>query len=480
MKKGKTTFSKEFKESVLELYKKAGPKAASEVFGVEKSLLLAWRRNMGVERFSTSTAKKKWANPGVKIKKRQYSKEFKLEVLEFFKENGAKATVAKFEINSNLIYKWRKAHSDENLKASNSFLKEKDEGLKKEADDPLKLLEKIESYQRYSDEQKLEVLDFYSSHGKEATLSRYGITCHRLTNWKKKFQLSGKRASKKEMEFRREVLDHATTFGIKAASEKHGVSIPTIWDWKSKSKINAGKSPSKKKIIIGENVKKEIVEYYLQYGASSCEKKFQVPRQTVRNWALKNGDVNIHLTSQMKKDAVKDAKEAGVKKTLDKYAVSRSSLYNWSKLSDVSVNENQAEESIDVEAEKGKMRRTVFFKKKPAVVKVPKEKTLKKSKPKKIEVEVEPTSTSELPDWAQEFIKKSVPKIKHQSTFVLKENEILFTNDMFTVSTGKTSSAEEESLTDDEEKVTVTADEENEDCDIVARELFDSFPFSTQ
>ena len=166
MKKGKTTFSKEFKEDVLEFYKKAGPKAASEVFGVEKSLLLAWRRNMGVEKFSTSTAKKKLANPGVKIQKRQYSKEFKLDVLDFFKENGEKKTVSKFEINSNLIYKWRKAHSDENLKASNSSLKAKDEGLKKEADDPLKLLEKIEPYQRYSDEQKLEVLDFYSSHGK--------------------------------------------------------------------------------------------------------------------------------------------------------------------------------------------------------------------------------------------------------------------------------------------------------------------------
>ena len=66
MKKRKTTFSKEFKEDVLELYKKAGPKAASEAFGVEKSLLLTWRRKLGVEKFSSisSTPEETVPNPG--------------------------------------------------------------------------------------------------------------------------------------------------------------------------------------------------------------------------------------------------------------------------------------------------------------------------------------------------------------------------------------------------------------------------------
>ena len=64
-----------------------------------------------------------------------------------------------------------------------------------------------------------------------------------------------------------------------------------------------------------------------------------------------------------------------------------------------------------------------------------------------------PTNSSELPDWAREFIKKSNPQGHPSSSLVLKENEILFTNDMFTVSTGKTSSADEEMLTEDVETV---------------------------
>ena len=137
MKKGKTTFSKEFKEEVLEFYKKAGPKAASEVFGVDKSLLLAWRRKLGVTKFSSSSNPDETfgGNIGDKKSRRQYSKEFKLEVLEFFTENGEKATVSKFDINPNLVYSWSKAHSDGNLKASNRFLKAKDEGFLKEDDD---------------------------------------------------------------------------------------------------------------------------------------------------------------------------------------------------------------------------------------------------------------------------------------------------------------------------------------------------------
>ena len=455
MKKGRTTFSKEFKLDALELYKKAGPKAAAEAFGVEKSLLLEWRRKLGGQRFRSTSFPDKSSGKTLRDKKsrRQYSKEFKLDVLEFFKENGEKATALKFGINPNLFYAWSKAHSDGNLKASNSFLKAKDEGSEKEDVDSLKLLEKIEPFKNVSDDQKREVLTFYCDHGKEATLNKYGMTPHRLYNWINKFhhEFAGKLPAKRErktrveMEFRKEVLENAESFGIKAASEKYGVLIPTIWDWKSKTKMKAGK----RKVITEENVKKEIVKYYLEKGAFSCEKKFQVPRQTVRNWAFKTGDLpRSSSLTQMKIDVVKDAKEAGVKRTLDKYAVSRATLYNWSKLPEVSsVTENQAEESIAVEVKKGdEVRRVVFFKKKPAVVKVPKEKISKKAKPKKVIVEEEPHNSSELPEWAKDFIKKNVPKV--EDSVVLEEYEILFANDMFTLSTGNLS-AEEEMLTYD-------------------------------
>ena len=149
-----------------------------------------------------------------------------------------------------------------------------------------------------------------------------------------------------------------------------------------------------------------------------------------------------------KQDVVKDAKEAGVKATLDKYAVSRATLYNWCKLPEVSVTENPAEESNAVDINKGKeVRRIVFLKKKPAVVKMPKEKISKKSKPKKDMVEVQSQNSTELPDWAKEFIKKNVPKV--DESLVIPENEILFSNDMFLISTGEIHSAEDEMFTVD-------------------------------
>ena len=440
MKRKKMAYTKEFKETVLKFYQKAGPKAASEAFGVEKSLILSWRRQAGADKFCGPKAPKSFESVGPSVKRKQYTKQFKTEVLEFFKVNGEKATASKFQINSNLIYDWRKKEVQGTLRDSNRSLSERKE-VKEEKTDPL-LLEKVERFKKYSDEQKREVLTYYGDHGKEETISKYGITRHRLSNWIKKSKedsadkspKKGRMLSREEREFRMVVLNHAKSEGIKAASVKYNVTIPKIWDWRSRAKKRnlQGKKVIKKatRIARDHNHKQEIVDYYLENGALACEEKYEVPRQTVRNWALKNGHVDVDISSTKlsakRKEALEHAMSDGVRSAVAKYCVSRASLYNWSKHADIDITEEDpGNGSIAIDIKKsGKVRRIVFFKKKPVKVKVPKEKKPKKEKPKKKADQVTPECPSKLPEWAKEFIKKKVPKVeKVEKYLVLCQDE---------------------------------------------------------
>ena len=468
------------------VYEEAGPKAASEEFGVDKSLLLAWRRNLGTEKFTGSKSKSSTIAEDVPTSKRKkYSKEFKEEVLEYFIEHGEGATVRKFEVNSNLIYSWRKAKTEGRLRDSVRVKNKNDEN-------PLSLLEKVDRFKKYSDEQKKEVLIFYGDNGKEETMRKYGITAHRLYNWRKKLKNEkidkfpqSSRLSKEEKEFRREVLDLANTKGIKAASVKFNVTIPVIWDWRSKMKKETGRTlinKAKKRNANNYNRdhREEIVEFYLKNGATACEKKFQVPRQTVRNWSLQNGGGTFTgRDSEDRKKIVQCAMEEGVKSTAEKYCVSRGTLYNWSKLSDVKVTEGPNKDSITVEVKKsGKVRRVVFFKKKPAKVKVPKEKKPKEIKSKVKSKRAVPKNSTELPEWAQEFIKKKVPTV--EKSLVVSKDETFFSSELFSLSAGSFLFEDQsEPGSSPVEQPGESDEDEGYECDFVAKELFELFPFSS-
>jgi len=506
MKRTKTKYSKEFKENVLSFYKEAGPKAASEAFGVDKSLLLAWRRTAGVDKFRSSS---KSSELGKGITKRQYSIEFKLEVLNFFKENGEVATASKFNLNSNLIYKWRKDNSEARLANSSRFNKAQRKEVNVRDPDPPFLL-KVEPFKKYSDDQKKEVLIFFGEHGREDTLKKYGIKPQRLSNWRKKFQNELaevlpkriKRISREETEFRMKVLDDADAVGIKAASEKYNVTLPTIWNWRSKMKELGKKDvkkPTKVTVARDENEKKKIVEFYLEKGAFACEKEFQVPRQTVRNWAIKHGYIDSFSSvgSLQKDTVVQHAKEVGVRSAISKYSVSRATLYNWSKLYEVSLTENQTDDYITVDVKKDKeVRRIIFYKKKPAKVKVPKVRKPPKPKVKKEKKSkaVLPENSPELPGWAKEFIKSNVPRM--DKSVVLPENKTLFSNEVFSLSTGNILYVDEEIIKTDDPtdpkledllahhsmEIDVEESKEEEEnveyeCEAVEKELFESFPF---
>ena len=222
----------------------------------------------------------------------------------------------------------------------------------------------------------------------------------------------------------------------------------------------------------------EIVEYYVKNGAIACEKQYQVPRQTVRNWALNLGVVRSNYLKGQE-DVVKFAKEEGVKSTVGKFSICRATLYNWAKKYGASLNENGEKQSITVDVEcKGKKRTIVFWKKK---IKPPKVKKIRvpKPKPPPKKKEPPPKPTGELPDWAKDFIKKKVPKVdfrgENEVHLVLENDGKLIENDSFTLSAPdfiNSTSIEEEI----EEEDSIEESEEFE-CDYIELDLFTTMPF---
>ena len=530
---GKRFFSDTFKQKVLNFYKESGPKEASEKFGVSKHLILEWRRAAGVKKFNESSSKK------VKLKRekrRVYDAKFKMTVIQYSQEHRISKAASKFNVNSNMIYKWiqnfdkikvevdeepnnnYKTNDEEkdqlsttNEEQESNVLEIKDEkdASKVEIKDPLSITieesnvhefhddmdisneEKPEiiKFSKPSEEKIREVLNFYLENGLQTTLSQYKIPKKRLENWRKRYndQYDGKlfgkgKISQKERNYRIEVVNHSITNGLLNATQKYNVTIPQIWGWKSRYN-QSRQNRERKSVKVKKNVyndvekKREIVEFYLQNGAFACEKEYSVPRQTVRNWALNLGLVQSRYLKSA--DVIKIAKEEGVKSAVGKFSISRATLYNWAKKYEASLTENSEKESITVDVEcEGKKRTIVFWKKK---VKPPKIKkvTVSKPKPPSKKKDPPPKPTGELPDWAKDFIKKKVPKVdvrgENEVHLVLGSDGTLLANDSFKLlAPDIINSKIEEELLEEKE---FAEDREEFECDYIELDLFTTMPF---
>ena len=227
-----------FKIRVLGYYQQFGPKEAALHFGVKQSVIQKWRRDARMSKYGP---KKKEGN-SEPLKRRHYDLAFKESVLECFRLNGETDTCSKYQINANLIYKWRQKQSVGELGASHPCLG-KNKTLKSPEETEGDVI--IKRFQKYPDEKKKKVVQFFWQHGKEATLEKYKISNpKRLHNWCKKFlsefgefkKKTKRKISDEEAAFREEVITHSNIHGVKAASKRFNVSSPQIWDWRTKAK----------------------------------------------------------------------------------------------------------------------------------------------------------------------------------------------------------------------------------------------------
>ena len=231
-------YDQSFKTRVLDYYQQFGPKEAALHFGVKQSVIQKWRRDA---RMSRCGPKQKEGN-SEPLRRRHYDLAFKESVLDYFRLNGESATCSKYQINANLIYKWRQKQSAGQLGASHPFVG-KNKIIKSSEELEGDVI--IRRFQKYPDKKKKEVVQFFCQHGKEATLEKYKISNpKRLQNWRKKFQSemgefkkhTKRKISVEEVAFREAVIGHSNIHGVKAAAERFNVSSPKIWDWRTKAK----------------------------------------------------------------------------------------------------------------------------------------------------------------------------------------------------------------------------------------------------
>ena len=142
-----------------------------------------------------------------------------------------------------------------------------------------------------------EVLDHFVECGLKLTMKKFAIKQRRLLNWRKKFNehYEGKLFKEKHDGEMLEVVDYANTHGLRKATLKYGVTIKTIWDWKAKVQLlkKGSKRMPRPRRSVDEDTKGEIIQTYLEEGAFATEKKYNIPRQTVRYWALQRGTVQV-------------------------------------------------------------------------------------------------------------------------------------------------------------------------------------------
>ena len=530
----KRYFSESFKESALDYYKEHGLKETCQRFDVSKWAFLDWRRKAGVES-SRSKSRHKYHE------RRTYNPEYKLQVLRDANLLGPEKAAVKYSINSNLIYSWKTKESDfrDNIcspskQPSNSEVNKvkcghspefrknvlsdfhslgaaktaekykinpcliyKWKGREKElqqAQAPQDSRDAIKTIKfckkKMSDYQK-EVLDHFVEHGLKLTRKKFAINQARLLSWRKKFddEYEGKLMQHDGKML--EVVKFANTYGLREATLKYGVSIKTIWEWKAKlrkresMKKSGGsvKKDSEPRKPIDENQKGEIIETYMKEGAFACEKKYNIPRQTVRNWALNRGTVQVNSKLKLAKDALLSAQENGVQEAVAKFSISRASLYNWAKKFGMNMSETDAKGSITLKVSDGlKERNIVFYKKKVKPVRI-KFKAKPEKKPKEKKRMKDDPQSQVLPDWVVEFIKKKVPKIGlDQEQIVLRSNETVFEGEDFTISTVDFAGTSLDPHLEDPlllpEPSDVSSDQDYE-CDYVELDLFTSLPFFT-
>ena len=530
----KRNFSESFKESALEFYKEHGLQESCQKFDVARSLLLAWRRKAGVEKSKRKSRHKSH-------ERRAYSLEYKLQVLRDATLLGPEKAAVKHKINSSLIYCWKKKESDFRAKVESnnnnicdtvvqdsksestsnvrceytpefkiSVLcdfnslgatktaekykinpcliykwKDKEIELQKQcpraSGDAVKIIRICKL--RMSDYQR-EVLDYFVECGLKLTMKKFSIKQSKLRNWRKRFNehYGGKlMKTKNDWERMLEVVEYANTHGSREASLKHGVSLSTILNWKAR----LGKKGSLKKRgvfpprrLVDEVKKSEIIQTYSEEGGFACEKKYNIPRQTIRNWALKRGTVNVSRNLSLAKDVLQSAQENGVQSTVAKFSISRASLYNWAKKFGMNMSKTNSEGSITLQVSDGtKERNIVFYKRKVKPVQI-KFKTKPEKKPKEKKRKKDEPELQVLPDWVVEFIRKKVPKIElDQTQIVLRSNETVFEGEEFTISTPDFASTTLDPLWIPETP-DVSSDAEYE-CDYVELDLFTDLPFFT-
>lgn len=93
-----------YKKKVLAYFKKHGKAATMKKFGHSSSVIYRWKQKSETVGF-------------MRKKTRTYTREEKLDILNFYWKNGLSETEGKFDINCSVIYKWERLFREYGVEA---------------------------------------------------------------------------------------------------------------------------------------------------------------------------------------------------------------------------------------------------------------------------------------------------------------------------------------------------------------------------
>jgi len=229
-------------------------------------------------------------------KKTVYSDDFKQKVLEFYKAEGPKKASEKFGVTKHLILQWRRVHTKFNCEAYN---KNSD---KIKSTSPSKR-------KHYTDDFKITVLKHFEEFGERATAVKFDLNSGLLYKWRQQ----------------------ADTFKNSDSDDGKIVVKSEVEEVERYSK------PTNKR-------KKEILEFYLQFGKDATMQKFKITQKRLFNWRKRfNSEFDgvLYLEGSktrgplppaeklFRQEVVNYCQDHGMLKTTEKFDVSAAQVIKW-------------------------------------------------------------------------------------------------------------------------------------------------------
>lgn len=194
---------------------------------------------------------------------------------------------------------------------------------------------------RYSEDTRRRAVEVAASHGSRAAAATLALPPYLVARWLAEHHSRRAKVQDKVVEEdsgngdltgsdeakKRKVLDDVEKLGVAKTAALHSVPLVTVWRWRDEARSERvgeerraraeekRQRRRKKEAQYSEELKKEVVEHYLEHGATAAQRKFDIPRQTLRHWARRLGrrrGREVHLGEEGRRRAVTQARRDGV------------------------------------------------------------------------------------------------------------------------------------------------------------------------
>lgn len=266
----------EFRKDVVEFYKTHSESKTVEFFGVSKYSLHKWCKKYGYKKrlaqkikddlkfeileyadmHGTKSGRFSALNRAEFKGMQRYSKEFKRDLLEFYKTHTAKETAEMFGIDGIAV---------KNIMARQGFKK----------------------LRKFTDEQKLEILEYAEACGvSSAVLNFPGVVAMEIYRWRYNWESSGNfheyqrvkfKCSARSDELRRDAVEYSQTHSYRETCEYFGIASESLSVWRAKAGVG-------KKMLWPNELKFEILEYADKHGAKAAAEKYTVSINNIYIW----------------------------------------------------------------------------------------------------------------------------------------------------------------------------------------------------